>query len=155
MSLFRREEYRRRGFRKKQVPFSIDELSTIIQNKSPDVYFAYLFGSAQNGVIPVEGDIDIAIYMNEQKQTNWDTIANVIDIIETFLQFKAECDLTILNKSNIYLRYECLRGKCLFVKDQYKDLYCNIVMKTYYEIEEANYLREKYYDHIRNLSSGL
>ena len=150
MSLLRREEYRRRGFRTKQVPFSVDELSTTIQNNMPDVYFAYLFGSAKDGVIPVEGDIDIAVYMNDQKKSDWDAISNVIDTIETFLQYKAECDLTILNQTNIYLRYECLKGYCLFVRPQYKDLYCDIVMKTYYEMEEVNYLREKYYQHLKS-----
>jgi predicted nucleotidyltransferase len=149
MSLLRREDYRRRGFRTKQVPFSVDQLSATIQNNIPDVYFAYLFGSAQNGIIPIEGDIDIAIYMNEQKKSDWDAISTVIDTIETFLQNKAECDLTILNKANVYLRFECLKGKSLFVKPQYKDLYCNMVMKTFYEMEEANYLREKYYHHFK------
>jgi DNA polymerase sigma len=152
MSFFRREEYRRRGLRTKQVPFSVDKLSATIQNKIPDVYFAYLFGSAQNGVIPVEGDIDIAVYMNEQKKSDWDSISNVIDTIESFLQYKAECDLTILNQANVYLRFECLRGKCLFVNPQYKNLYCDIVMKTFYEMEDANYLRERYYYHLKEIS---
>jgi predicted nucleotidyltransferase len=152
MSLLRREEYRRRGFRTKQVPFSVDKLSATIQNKIPDIYFAYLFGSAQNGVIPVEGDIDIAVYMNDQKKSDWDTISDAMDIIEGFLQYKAECDLTILNQASVYLRFECLRGKCLFVRPQYKDRYCDIVLNTFYEMEEANYLRERYYHHLNELS---
>jgi len=143
MSLLRREEYIRRGFRNKEVSFSIEDLSAAIQQISY-VYFAYLFGSAKNAVIPEYGDIDIAVYVSDDKKSDWDSVSHIISTIEQFLQYQAECDLTILNTAGLYLGYEILKGKCLFVKPQYEDLFCNVFVKTCYEMEEANYLRKKY-----------
>jgi predicted nucleotidyltransferase len=143
MSLLRREEYYNRGFRRKEVPFSIEELSATIQNITY-IHFAYLFGSAINAVIPKFGDIDIAVFINDNKKSDWDAVSYIINTIEQYLQYQAECDLTIINTAGLYLRYEILKGKCLFVKPQYDDIYSNVFVKTCYEMEEAISLRKKY-----------
>ncbi|MBF0449739.1 MAG: nucleotidyltransferase domain-containing protein [Candidatus Magnetomorum sp.] len=155
MSFLRREEYKRRGFRKNQVPFSIDDMAAELQKKSPVVFFAFLFGSAQNGIVPSGGDIDIAAYFSDKKKSDWDTISHTISIVESFLNHQAECDIIVLNNASLYLKNEAIKGICLFVRPEYEDLYCDVLIKTQYEMEEAQFFRTKYEQYKGNNGDDL
>jgi predicted nucleotidyltransferase len=40
----------------------IQRLAQVIQDNFPDIIFAFLFGSSQNGTVKDKSDIDIAVY---------------------------------------------------------------------------------------------
>jgi len=85
----------------------------LLQNKN--LSFAYLFGSAANGEIRPDADVDIAVYFS--KPPGSDDIYEVIKDLEDVLG-EGLLDLLILNGCNDFvLRNEVIKGKLLLRRE--------------------------------------
>jgi len=117
------------------MTFDPSLLASKIEQQFPEVLFAYIFGSSKNGSIRAEGDVDIAVWMNDPK-TKMDLIPRLTGIVESVTQ-GAPCDLILLNDAGSQLAFEALQGKLLFVRDEALDLFSGFYALTCREYEDT------------------
>ncbi len=112
--------------------FSLEKLSEILEQSVPEIDFALIFGSSQKGEIKESADIDIAIYINTHPTI--DLFLKIVRKVENYT--KCRCDLSILNTATEIFRFEALKGKLLFVRDNKIDDYAQFYSLTCREYEE-------------------
>jgi predicted nucleotidyltransferase len=119
----------------------IQQLTEIIRDKFPDIAFAYLFGSSQEGVVKQGSDLDIAVYYKGD---------------DIFIRFRLEeqleqvigngiyIDVVELQKiDNTVLAFEALSGKQLFVRDECIDEYADFYVRICRKYEDEMYWMKK------------
>ena len=122
-----------------------DKLQVLTEyfERSDDIAFAFLFGSASRGRIRKEGDIDVAVYFKPEKGMEWEAFGktfkgeNRIGLDITRLLGK-EVDLVVLNRARAIVADEIIRkGKPILIKDKglFMDFLCIIS-------DEAEYVRD-------------
>ena len=125
----------------------IPEAAAYLQS-SPDVLFAYLFGSLAKGKPLPLSDIDIAVYLAEGAdihEQKMGILGKLIEILQT-----DEIDLVILNKSPLTLSMQILKSKKVmvdkvpFIRHQYESL----TMRKYFDfsIKETSILERRFLD---------
>lgn len=82
-----------------------------------DVAFAYLFGSALKGFFNKESDIDIAVYLSQNKKDFFERRLELIDALSKICQ--RAVDVLILNRtSSLLLKFSIIaEGKCIYESD--------------------------------------
>ena len=113
-------------------PFPIQNLAINLKT-IPEIDFAFLFGSAQSGSLKKTSDIDIGVYLNTTVTP--DLILSIVKSVERTVS--AECDLTILNTASEILRFEALKGKVLFIRDDKMEEYVHFYSLTCREYEDT------------------
>lgn len=121
--------------------FKHSELADILHGFK-EIAFAYLFGSAQEGVVNDGSDLDIAIYLVE-KENDLDLRVRIIEELEKVVPAISSYDLVILNTAGSILAMQVLQGKQLFVRDEYKDLYAGFYSLTCREYEDEMFWMKK------------
>ncbi|GAB6395519.1 MAG: nucleotidyltransferase domain-containing protein [Bacteroidales bacterium] len=117
-----------------------DLLTKTLRDNFPDIAFAYLFGSSQDGAKP-GSDIDIAIYY---KGKDIFIRMEVAKQLEEVLGTTAPIDIVELRKTeNRILAFEALRGKLLFVREEDKEEYINFYTRTCRLYEDEIYWMKK------------
>ena len=100
----------------------METISKVLE-KEPDILFAYLFGSYAKGIQDEKSDIDIAIYLKDERLIEKDSLypSRIAIKIERELTRKRTLDVRILNGSTLRFRNQVLRyGKLLFSRDEKK-----------------------------------
>jgi predicted nucleotidyltransferase len=93
----------------------IDWQKTIpIWQENRKIIAAWAFGSAQDGVVREEGDLDTAVFTTTP--LTLDEQLTLLGKLQAALQFE-DVDLVILNDANPILRFEAVSGKRLFCRD--------------------------------------
>ncbi|MDR0724683.1 MAG: nucleotidyltransferase domain-containing protein [Prevotellaceae bacterium] len=119
----------------------IQQLGEAIKDNFPDIAFAYLFGSSQNGTVNDKSDIDIAIYY---KGNDIFIRFRVEEQLEKIIGYEIRIDIVELQKTeNSILAFEALRGKILFVRDEYMDDYLDFYTFTCRQYEDDIYRMKK------------
>ena len=115
---------------------------------APEVAFAYVFGSAQDGTLPSSrSDVDIAVYCTTKH--DFDLVTRLTGICQVALQME-NVDLVFLNQiENPVLAMEVLKGRQLFVADD--DLYATFFSLTCRYYEADCYRRERFHQMVREL----
>lgn len=112
-------------------------LSECIKKNCPDISFAYLFGSAKSGIIPRGSDIDLGVYLTDtQKKSEY--IVKISEILETLIG-NTPVDIIFLNDASPILAFEALKGKQLFVREKFEDIYTRFYSLTCREFESEMY----------------
>jgi len=107
--------------------------------KDPNISFALVFGSAAEGRLRKDSDIDVAIYVTKELEPlEYLKLATKLsDLI------KREVHLIILNTASPLLRHQILKErKILFIKDF--DTYAKFREKTMTDYEEYLYISDNY-----------
>jgi predicted nucleotidyltransferase len=111
--------------------------------RSDDIAFAFLFGSASKGRVRKEGDIDVAVYFKPEEDLEWEVFGktfkaeNRIGLDITRLLGK-DVDLVVLNRARAILADEIIRkGTPIIIRDKglFFDFLCIIS-------DEAEYVRD-------------
>lgn len=100
----------------------VKNISKVLE-KEQDILFAYLFGSFAKGIQHESSDIDIAIYLKDEKFPEKDPLytSRIAIKIERELCDKNILDVRVLNDSTLRFRNQVLRyGKLLFSRDEKK-----------------------------------
>ncbi|MFO7885429.1 MAG: nucleotidyltransferase domain-containing protein, partial [Desulfobacteraceae bacterium] len=92
--------------------FSIETLAQTLEQYVPEIDFALLFGSAKTGSVKASSDIDIGVFLNVPATP--EIILSIMKTVETAAD--ARCDVSILNTASEILRFEALKGRVLFVR---------------------------------------
>jgi predicted nucleotidyltransferase len=112
----------------------------------PEIAFAYLFGSAQNGTIKEGSDLDIAVYLtgkgkNDDKET--ELRLKILRILESTVPGFDNFDLVVLNESGTILGMQALQGTLLFVKPEHENLYADYYSYTCRKYEYDTFWMKK------------
>jgi len=108
----------------------------------PQIRLAFLHGSAKDGILKNAGDIDIAVLIDGK--AGLELYENIYHIVESVVG-KADCDVGILNNAEPVFRFEALKGKLLFFRDQEQYLHFFSLTCREYESQMADYQRQKRY----------
>jgi len=114
------------------IQFSIQNLTADLKT-IPEIDFALLFGSANAGVLGKHSDVDIGVYLNTPITP--ELMLSIVKSVENSVS--ADCDLTVLNTASEILRFEALKGKVLFIRDDKMEGYANFYSLTCREYEDT------------------
>lgn len=125
------------------VPFDVAELGEAIKKAAPDVIFALLMGSARDGIIPPHGDLDLALYLKDRR--DYAIVGRVEEAARSIVDEEVRIDIGILNGAEAVYRFEALKGRLLFTRDQevWLDFYSLACRE--YETQMASYRRQRRY----------
>jgi predicted nucleotidyltransferase len=119
----------------------IQQVTQAIRENFPDIAFAYLFGSSQEGIVKDKSDIDIAVYY---KGDDIFIRFRIEEQLEKAIGREIPIDVVELQKtSNFILAFEALRGRLLFVRDECMDDYINFYTFTCRQHEDEIYRMKK------------
>lgn len=118
MSLTSREETKRRFPRRKAVSFLLSDVARELSEHAPEVEFAYLLGSGQNGIIPEYSDLDLAVFAKPGTNKKYETYNRIVACVEKALPGPADVDVVFLNDAHCVFRFEALKGKRLFSRPE-------------------------------------
>lgn len=110
-----------------------EKLASALQKNIPEIDFALIFGSAAGGALKKSSDIDVGVYLNTPATE--DLILEIVETVESIMH--AECDLSILNDASEILRFEALKGRLLFVREDRMQEYASFYSITCREYEDA------------------
>lgn len=129
-----------------QIKFELTRIAEVLQEKVKEIDFAFIFGSAQDGILRNNSDIDIAVYLDEKIHPSSALLLEIISVIENEIPC-AECDITILNSATPITRFEALKGKLLFCRKNKFDEYLDFFSLTCreYESQMADFERQLSY----------
>lgn len=144
------------------VPLDLDRLASALQTELPRVVFAYLHGSAAAGVVPPHSDLDIALYVERAVLDSGhadaagatstthttqplDTIYAAVNRVVESLAPGARCDIGILNTAEPVFRFEVLKGRLLFCRDQEQWLHFYSFTCRQYESRLFHYEKQHRY----------
>jgi predicted nucleotidyltransferase len=110
----------------------------------PEIAFAYVFGSSQNGIVKEESDIDIAVYLLEKVGSDKaDLRLKILRAVEIAVPGFDNFDLVVLNNASSILSMKALQGKLLFVKPEHEDLYVGFYSYTCRKYEYDSFWMKK------------
>jgi predicted nucleotidyltransferase len=119
----------------------IERLTQAIRDNFPDIAFAFLFGSSQDGTVRDGSDIDIAVYY---KGDDLFIRFRVEEQIEKITGREIPVDIVELQKTdNSILAFEALCGKKLFVREECFDEYVEFYVYTCRQYEDDIYWMKK------------
>jgi len=111
---------------------ALDTLAKFLARRT-DVVFAVVFGSAQNGVIAPESDLDLGVCF-EPTPTLEERVAFMAEIAD-MLEFDA-IDLTDLGKADPILAFEAISGRFLCKNSRAKTAaFCSLVCREYEDVK--------------------
>jgi predicted nucleotidyltransferase len=123
------------------IYFKNNDLAKALQ-KFEEIAFAFIFGSSKDEIVNEGSDIDIAVYFIE-KETDLDLRIEIIAELENIIPSFNNYDLVVLNSANSFLAMQAIKGKLLFVKDGYKNLYASFFSLTCRQFEDDNFWMKK------------
>jgi uncharacterized protein len=124
------------------VSFSIEDLANSLKEKFPEIIFAYLMGSAVDGVIKPHSDLDLAFYLEGRPDFRF--YSKVQELCESEIG-NIRCDTGMLNHAEPVYRFEALKGKLLFTRDQEVWLRFYSVTCRQYESQMFHYEKQLRY----------
>jgi len=98
------------------------------------VEYAIVFGTAQDGIIHADSDLDVAMWLVPADTQTIDRLLEIVSKIEE--TFAVTCDLTVLNTAGPVLRHEALKGRVLFVRPDCEDDFSEFYVRTCAEYED-------------------
>ena len=117
----------------------LKKISNALQKHS-NISFALIYGSSKDGKVNIGSDIDIAVWFDNNY--NEDSVVNIIKTIESIYP-DVECDLTILNSTTVFLQYEALKGKLLFIQKGKQNNWTDFYSLTCRKYEDRFYWMQK------------
>jgi predicted nucleotidyltransferase len=124
------------------MKFDVDRLADLLKKQCPQICFALLHGSARDGQVKRGGDIDLALFIEGKPVL--DLYERVCMLVEA-IAAGARCDVGILNNAEPVYRFEALKGRLLFYRDEERYLHFFSVTCREYESQVADYQRQQRY----------
>lgn len=100
------------------VSFDVDTLAEAIRTACPDIEFAYLLGSSRDGSVPPSGDLDLAVAAGPAGEAGpWEMAEQISSALPRELKH-VRLDLGFLDHAEPVYRFEALKGRLLFRRDE-------------------------------------
>jgi len=124
------------------MEFDVDKLARLLEQRCPEVCFAFLHGSAKDGFLAKGSDIDIAVFVDGKATLElYEKVCDVVDQVVSGVR----CDVGTLNDAEPVYRFEALKGRQLFCRDQERYLDFFSLTCREYESQMASYERQRRY----------
>jgi len=124
------------------MKFHVHKLADLLKQNCPQICFALLHGSAKDGLLKQTGDIDLALFIEGKPTLElYEKVSKCVEAVAPGRQ----CDIGILNNAEPVYRFEALRGRLLFFRDQEKYLHFFSLTCREYESQVADYQRQQRY----------
>jgi len=107
---------------------ALDKLSVYLSRRH-DVLFAVIFGSAKNGKLGPDSDVDIGILFREKHglKERIEILADIADLLKC-----DEIDVTDLQTANPFLAFEAISGRFLCRNDRARTAEtCSLICREY------------------------
>jgi predicted nucleotidyltransferase len=91
----------------------LDAIAAALENET-HVIAAWIFGSAQKGMIPPGSDLDIGVLFTEKPSL--DVLTGLRASLQAETDFD-EIDLVSLNEATVILRFEAISGQPVYCRD--------------------------------------
>ncbi len=125
------------------VAFDVEALGSTLERDVPDIDFALLMGSARDGIVAPHSDLDLALYLNVVPSLAlYETVGRLVD---AHVSPGIRADIGILNQAEPVYRFEALKGRLLFRRDEEQWLNFYSVTCRLYEHQMADYARQRRY----------
>ncbi|MCD4818304.1 MAG: nucleotidyltransferase domain-containing protein [Candidatus Cloacimonetes bacterium] len=99
------------------MDFNPAELAQLLEKKYPEILIAYIFGSAKNGFVKANSDIDLAVLLDD----NCDKFIQFKIAVELEKFYNCKVDTVVLNSANPLLIHEVMqKGNRLFERNSAK-----------------------------------
>jgi predicted nucleotidyltransferase len=123
--------------------FSVRELAEKLERGCEEVSFAYIFGSSSDGIVNSGSDLDLAFYLTCDVSLHF--YSKVTEIVESIVP-DVRIDIGILNNTEPVFRYEVLKGRLLFSRDQesylrFYSLTCRLYESQIFDYEKQHKYR--------------
>jgi predicted nucleotidyltransferase len=127
---------------KRPVHFDPAELACVLRENLPEVDFCFLMGSAAGGTVAVGSDLDLAFYL--KGKPSFEFFGRAAEAVRKLMP-DVHCDTGILNNAEPVYRFEALKGRLLFTRDQ--ESYLTFFSRTCreYESQMFDYERQRRY----------
>ena len=124
------------------VHFDPKQLASALEEQLPEVDFCFLMGSSVSGTVEAYSDLDLAFYLN--KKPSYEFYGKAMDAVRSMVP-NVRCDVGILNSAEPVYRFEALKGKLLFTRDE--EQYAAFFSRTCreYESQMFDYERQRRY----------
>ena len=137
--------------------FSLEELAALLKEALPNIQFAYLYGSASQGTIKPQSDLDLALFYGKKLSVNekLSTYIEVSEIIEKFIP-SVRVDLGCLNNCDPIYGFEVIKGKLLFQRNEeawlnFYSVTCRLYESYTFHYEKQQKLRVEVNKHKKHL----
>jgi len=125
------------------VSFDVSALGADLKRDVQDIEFVLLMGSARDGVVRPHSDLDLALFLRGKPSLY------LYDRVECLARRQVgqsiRVDIGILNQAEPVYRYEALKGKLLFCRDEEQWVNFYSVTCRLYEHQIADYERQRHY----------
>ena len=138
MSLSRREANKNMA----PVDFNPNVLGAALRDGCPEMLFALLLGSARDGRIPPGGDLDIAVSL--ESGLNLTLVERITAIVQRVLP-DIDIDIGCFDRAEPVYRFEALKGRLLFARDNDRFLDAYSLACREYESQMYDYERQARY----------
>ncbi len=125
------------GFR-----FDPEALGRLLRERFPEIDFALLMGSARDGSVPPNGDIDLAVCVDGR--LNLDLRMRIAETVRE-LTPEASADIGQFNGAEPVYRFEALKGRLLFARDMNRFAAAFSLACREYESQMHHYRRQLEY----------
>ncbi|GBE01705.1 nucleotidyltransferase domain protein [bacterium BMS3Bbin06] len=127
--------------RLREINVEIDRIALEIKeylDEREDVILAFIFGSAVEGKLTEESDIDIAVLFAHKPSSS-----GLLDIIDNLSTITGrEVDIVILNNSSPIIRMQVLK-KGTLLKKKSDAIYNEFFVRTVKEYDDLKYIRKE------------
>ena len=117
-------------------------LGAALREECPEVEFALLMGSARDGCIPPGGDLDLAVFLADG--LNLDLVERITAAVQRVVP-GSDVDIGCFNRAEPVYRFEALKGRLLFARDQDRFLDAFSLTCREYESQMRHYERQARY----------
>ena len=122
--------------------FDVDRLANLLKKQCPEICFALLHGSSKDGQVKQSGDIDLALFIKGKPTLElYEKVSKCVEAVAPSVQ----CDTGILNNTEPIYRFEALKGRLLFCRNQEQYLHFFSLTCREYESQIADYQRQQRY----------
>jgi predicted nucleotidyltransferase len=118
---------------------NLDDLAARLEETCPEVVFALVMGSGREGVIAVGSDLDLAVFVDGR--ASFDLLRRIVAAGEAAAP-GVHCDVGVLNRAEPVYRFEALKGRLLFTRDQEQFVSFFSLTCREYESQMADYERQ-------------
>jgi predicted nucleotidyltransferase len=125
------------------ICFDCVALGTALREGIPEIEFALLMGSAKDGVVKPHSDIDIALYLRQP--VTFLLYNKVEELVIKHLGSAVRVDIGILNRADPVYRFEALKGRLLFFRNDEIWLHFYSVTCREFETQMFHYERQRHY----------
>jgi predicted nucleotidyltransferase len=127
---------------KEEIRFDTDRLGALLLERLPEAVFCLLTGSAAEGKVAPESDLDLAFLVDGRPSFEFHT--RIADAVAELLP-SVRCDTGFLNNAEPVYRFEALKGRLLFVRDRERFASFYSITCREYESQMASYERQRKY----------